>query len=71
MPGSCFSRLNVLFKVSKITVTCPKLVKINNRVTLDLPKVSKMTFNLKLLKVSKFTSLKIFSHGKARNIKFG
>ena len=30
-----------------------------------------MTINFKLLKVSKTTSLKISSHGEARNIKFG
>ena len=30
-----------------------------------------MTINFELLKVIKITSLKIFSHGEARNIKFG
>ena len=30
-----------------------------------------MSINFKLLKVSKITSLKISSHGEARNIKFG
>ena len=38
-----------------------------------MPKVSKININSELLKVSKITSSKIyiFSHGEARNIKFG
>ena len=31
-----------------------------SRVNFDLPKVSKLTFNFKLLKVSKITNLKIY-----------
>ena len=43
-------------------------------VNLDLPKVSQMTINTELLKVSKMTSLKIYivsSYGEAKNTKFG
>ena len=47
-----------------------------NRVSFDLPKVSKMNINFELLKVSKMTNLKtiyicISSHEEARNIEFG
>ena len=54
----CFSEHN-LPKPNKITVTCPKSVKGDNRVNSDLPRVSKIN-NFELLKVSKITSLKIF-----------
>ena len=38
-----------------------------------MPNVSKININFELLKVSRMTDLKIyiFSHGEARNIKFG
>ena len=44
-----------------------------NRVNFDLPKVSKISINFELLKVQndQFENLYIFSHGEARNIKFG
>ena len=44
-----------------------------NRVNFDLPKVSKISTNFELLKVQndQFENLCIFSHGEARNIKFG
>ena len=67
----CYLWPNILPKVSKITVIYPELVKINSWVNFDLPKVSKMSINFKLLKVSKITSLKISSQGEVRNIKFG
>ena len=54
----CFFQSNVLPKISKITVTCPKSLKWTSRVGFDLPKVSRMTINFKLLKVRKMTSLK-------------
>ena len=51
---------HVLPKLSKITVTCPKLVKENKQGQFDLPKVSKTNINFELLKVSKMTSWKIY-----------
>ena len=51
---------NVLPKLSKITVTYSKSVKINERVNSDLLKVKNMTINFELLTVSKMTSLKIY-----------
>ena len=48
-----------LTQTSKITVTCQKSVKQNERDSCYLPKVSKMNFNFELLKVSKMTNLKI------------
>ena len=42
-----------------------------NSVNFNLPKVSKITINFELLKVRKMTTLKIYSHGEARNIEFG
>ena len=70
----CLSQHN-LPKLSKITVSCPESVKGNksSKVNSDLPKVSEVNINSELLKGSKRTSLKIyiFSHGEARNIKFG
>ena len=50
---------HVLPKHSKITVNCPKSVEEKNRVSFDLPKVSRMNINFKLLKISRMTSLKI------------
>ena len=68
----CLSRY-VLPKLSKITVTCPKLVKEKNWVNFDLPKVSKMNINFELLTVAKWPVWKsiYLRSGKARNIKFG
>ena len=43
-----------------IIVSCPKSVKIKEEGQFYLPKVSKMTINFELLKVSKMTSLKIY-----------
>ena len=40
-------------------------------VNFDLPKVIRMIINFELLNITKTTSLKISSHGEARNIKFG
>ena len=57
-------------KFSKITTTCPKGTGIN-RVNSDLPNVSKMNINFKLLKSQPVWKLYISSHGEARNIKFG
>ena len=50
---------HVLPKLNKITVACPKSLKEPNRVSFDLPKVSKIIISLELLKVRKVTSLKI------------
>ena len=63
-----FSRPNVLPKVSKVT-DLSKTSKGQIRVNFDLLKVSKMTINFEQHKVSKIISLKISSHGEARNIK--
>ena len=61
----------VLPKLSKITVTCPKYEKGPNKINFDLPKVSEVNINFELLKVIKMASLKsyISSHREARNIK--
>ena len=48
----------VLPKLSKVTVTCPQSVKLPNRDSFDLPKVSKVNIRFELLKVSKITNLK-------------
>ena len=66
----CFSQPSVLPKHCKITVACLKSLKWTSRVNFNLPKVGRMTINFELLKVSKITSLKIYSsHGEGRNIK--
>ena len=56
----CSSQPNVLPKLIKITVTCPKLVKKTIGVNYDLLKVSKMTNNFDLLNVSKMSSFRVY-----------
>ena len=51
---------HVLYKLGKITVTCPKWTKRAQKVNSDLPKVSKININFELLKVRNMTSLKIY-----------
>ena len=55
----CFSR-HLLPKHSRIIVPVQSQWKGPNRVSFDLPKVSKMNIIFELLKVSKMTSLKIY-----------
>ena len=52
-----FLQPNVLPKVSKIAVTCPKSLKRTRCVNFDLYKVRTVTINFELLKVA---SLKIY-----------
>ena len=56
----CFLQPNVLPKLSKITVTCPKSEKKTSRINFDLPKVSKMNISFGWLKVCIMTNLKIW-----------
>ena len=60
-----FLQSNILPKFSKITVTCPKLVKINKMGQFLLAQSSKMTKNFGLLNVSKMISLKIYIYLKS------
>ena len=55
-----FLQSNILPKFSKITVTCPKLVKTNKMGQYLLSQSCKMTKNFGLFNVSKMTSLKIY-----------
>ena len=64
-----FLRRNILPKLW--SVICLMSLKMNNEGPFVLAKFSRLTSNSELLKVSKMTSLKISSHGEARNIKFG
>ena len=64
-----FLRLNVLPKLGKIAVTCPK----SRRVNFDLPKVSNEYdfWTAQSQQNDQFENPNIFSHGEARKIKFG
>ena len=66
----CLLLPNVLPKVSKITDLL-KVSKDEKLVSILTYPNSKITINFELLKVSKTTSLKIYSHGEAKSIKFG
>ena len=56
----CFLKPNVSPKLSKMTVTCPKSVKINKKGRFRLVQSHQNYNQFKLLKVSKVTSLKIY-----------
>ena len=45
-----FLQPNVLPKLSKVPVACPKLIKWTHKVNFDFPKVNKTTINLEMLK---------------------
>ena len=69
----CFWQPNILPKLGKIIVTCPKSLKWPSRVSFDLSKVIKMTINFwtnKSRQNDQFENPDVSSHGKARNIKF-
>ena len=56
----CFLKPNVSPKLSKMTVTSPKSVKINKKGRFRLVQSHQNYNQFKLLKVSKVTSLKIY-----------
>ena len=66
----CFSWPSVLLKVSKIIVNYPKLVKVYYKGQFWFVKRQQNYYQF-LTAVSNITSLRITSHGEARNIKFG